>query len=204
MIAHTIETAKKSRFIKDVFISTDSPGIAAVAEQYGAIVPFLRPENLAADDVPVQSAWKHAVNWNQHQSDFPVMDVMVSLPVTVPMRTADEISSAIELYLNSDCDSVIAVSPSVRHPAYDMVFLDNDEAKLIIPNDDPFARVRKNRAYEITNLIYISSADYAANTANYLSGKVKSIIVPNSHSFDIRSKVDLKLAEILLKEKSTN
>ena len=43
LIAYTIEAAQKSRFIKDVFISTDSPTVAATAEQYGAIVPFLRP-----------------------------------------------------------------------------------------------------------------------------------------------------------------
>ena len=130
------------------------------------------------------------------------MDIMVSLPVTVPMRTADEISEAIELYLEGNCDSVIAVSPSNRHPAYDMVFLKDNEASLIVPNDDPFARVRRNQAYEITNLIYVSSAEYAAGTANYFTGKVKSIIVPRSHSFDIRSSIDLQLAEILLSQKS--
>ena len=120
LIAYSIEAAKKSRFIRDVFVSTDSPTIAAAAEQYGAIVPFLRPAELADVTSPVWHSWRHAIEWNRAQSDFPVMDIMVSLPVTTPLRTSRDVDDAIELYLKGGCDSVIAVAKSNRHPAYDM------------------------------------------------------------------------------------
>ena len=199
LIAYTIETAKKSRYIRDVFVSTDSPEIAAVAEQYGAIVPFLRPAELADKNVPVQRAWRHAVEWNRSQNEFEHMDIMVFLPMTVPLRTADEINDAISLYLEGNSDSVIAVSPSNRHPAYDMVFMDEqNNAELILPNDDPLARIRKNNAYDITNLIHVCSADFAATEKNYLCKKTQAIVVPKEHSFDIRTDLDLKIAELMI------
>lgn len=200
LIEYTIETAKKSRYIKEVFVSTDSPEIAAAAEQCGAIVPFLRPDELSSDMVPVQSAWKHAAEWNRQQTEFPKMDIMVSLPMTVPMRTADEITRAIDLYLEGNCDSVIAVTKSNRHPAYDMVYLQGDDASLVLPNVDPFARKRISEVYDITNLIHVCSAESAIKNENYLRKRTKAIEVPLEHSFDIRTKWDFKLAEMMLKE----
>ena len=46
LIAWTIEQAKKSKFVRDVYISTDSKKIAKIARQYGAIIPFLRKKKL--------------------------------------------------------------------------------------------------------------------------------------------------------------
>ena len=203
LIAYTIETAKKSRFIKDVFVSTDSPTIAACAEQYGAIIPFLRPAELCDIMVPCHSAWCHAIEWNRNQKEFPAMDIMVSLPVTTPLRTAEEIDRAIELYSAGDCDSVIAVAPSNRHPAYDMVFVDeNGNAQLCQENENPLARTRTSKAYDITNLIHVSSTDYIMQNPNYLNGRVKTIQVPREHGLDIKDIWDFKLAEIILKESS--
>ena len=162
-------------------------------------MPFLRPAELADKNVPVQRAWRHAVEWNRSQNEFEHMDIMVFLPMTVPLRTADEINDAISLYLEGNSDSVIAVSPSNRHPAYDMVFMDEqNNAELILPNDDPLARIRKNNAYDITNLIHVCSADFAATEKNYLCKKTQAIVVPKEHSFDIRTDLDLKIAELMI------
>lgn len=201
LIAYTIEVAHKSRYIKDVFISTDSPDIAAVAEQYGAIVPFLRSKDLSNNSVPVQKAWQHAVEWNRSQKEYPVMDIMVSLPMLVPLRTSEDIDNSIELYLQGECDMVTAVSPSNRHPAYDMVFRDEaGNLSLILNNDNPFARTRETVVYDLTNMIYVCNADFAANESNFLRARTKAIVVPRERSFDIRTMLDLKMAEYILDE----
>ncbi|MBE6367597.1 MAG: acylneuraminate cytidylyltransferase family protein [Lentisphaerae bacterium] len=199
LIAYTIEAAKKCRFIKDIFVSTDSPTVAATAEQYGAIVPFLRPDALADIMMPIVHSWRHAIEWNRQQSEFPQMDIMVSLPVTTPLRKPQDITDAIELYLNGDCDSVVAVTASNRNPAYDMVYCNEaGYANLILPNDDPLARKRKTRPYDITNVVHVSSCDYIMQEDNYLRGRVKTFEVPRERSLDIRDIWDFKLAEIIL------
>ena len=205
LIAYSIECARKCRFIKDIFVSTDSPTIAATAEQYGAVVPFLRSAELADVMVPVYHSWRNAIEWNRSQHDFPVMDIMVSLPVSTPLRTPEEITEAIELYLQGNCDSVIAVSKSNRNPAYDMVLRDeNNLAKLMIPNDDPLARKRTTQAYDITNVVHVSGCDYIMKENNYLRGRVGTIEVPRENGLDIRDIWDFKLAEIILSEKFTS
>ena len=201
LIAYSIETAKKCRFIKDVFVSTDSPTVAAAAEQYGAVVPFLRPAELADVATPVYRSWRHAIEWNRTQTEFPRMDIMVSLPVTTPLRTPAEVTEAIELYLAGGCDSVIAVAKSNRHPAYDMVYRDaNGFASLVLANDDPLARKRTTQTYDITNLIHVSSCDYIMKESNYLRGRVGTIEVQREHGLDIGDIWDFKLAEIILSE----
>ena len=153
LIAYTIEAARKSRFIKDVFVSTDSPTVAATAEQYGAIIPFLRPAELAVFGSPVRNAWRHAIEWNRKQDEFPRMDIMVALPVTTPLRTPAEIDQAIELYLQGDCDTVTAVVRSNQHPARTMVYLDENvfvrpAALLGDVNEDGFIDIQ-----DVTQLI---------------------------------------------------
>ena len=77
LIAYSIEAGKKSRYINNIYVSTDSPDIAAAAEQYGAIVPFLRPAELAGDRAPERLAWRHAVTWNRTQNEYPKTEVFV-------------------------------------------------------------------------------------------------------------------------------
>ena len=199
LIAYTIEAALKSRHIKKVFISTDSPDIAAVSEQYGAIVPFLRPQELSTGKVPIQQAWKHAVEWNRNQTEFPQMDIMVALPMTVPLRSAEDIDAGVELYKRGEADMVVAVSPSNRNPAYNMVRMgEKNDISLIVDNDDPFARQRSFTAYDLTNMYFICSAEFAAEETNFFRRRTKALEVAREKSFDIRSKIDLKLAEIIL------
>lgn len=199
LVAYTIEAALKSRFIKKIFISTDSPDIAAVAEQYGAIVPFLRPKELSDNSVPIQRVWQHAVEWNRQQDEFPQMDLMVSLPITVPLRTAEDIDRGIELYKEGDSDMVVAVTRSNRNPWYDMVLMDDaNQVRLVLDNSTPFARQRSSVVYDLTNMYFICNADFAASEPNFFKRRTRAVVVPRESSFDIRSKLDLKVAECIL------
>ena len=56
LIAYSIEAGLQAKTVTRVIVSTDDEEIAAVARQYGADVPFLRPEEFAQDktlDLPV-------------------------------------------------------------------------------------------------------------------------------------------------------
>ena len=94
---------------------------------------------------------------------------------------------------------VVAVSPSNRNPAYNMVRMDEKNAiSLILDNDDPFARQRSFTAYDLTNMYFICNADFAEEESNFFRRRTKALEVSREKSFDIRSKIDLKLAEMIL------
>ena len=63
LIAWSIEQAKKLSSIDRVIVSTDCSEIARVAKEYGAEVPFLRPDNISEDDSPEWMAWRHALSF---------------------------------------------------------------------------------------------------------------------------------------------
>src|SRR3970040_504294 len=62
LIAYTIDAALavKNRLHR-LIVSTDDAEIAAVAQDYGAEVPFMRPADLGGDKVPMVPVLKHAI-----------------------------------------------------------------------------------------------------------------------------------------------
>ena len=68
MIAYSIEAAKNSGCFDKVIVSTDDAEIAEVAIQYGAEVPFIRPENISDDFATTLDVMQHAIDWCQKQT----------------------------------------------------------------------------------------------------------------------------------------
>ena len=63
LIAYSIAAGLQSQAVTRVIVSTDDEEIAAVARQYGAETPFLRPVEFSQDatlDLPV---FQHALGW---------------------------------------------------------------------------------------------------------------------------------------------
>lgn len=60
MIAYAIEAAQRSRLFQHIVVSTDDQEIAAIAQELGAEVPFLRPSDLADDFATTVSVIAHA------------------------------------------------------------------------------------------------------------------------------------------------
>jgi CMP-N-acetylneuraminic acid synthetase len=103
-----------------VIVSTDDEEIAAVARQYGAEVPFMRPPEFAQDqslDLPV---FQHAVDWlAEHENYHP--DVVVQLRPTSPVRPPTLVDEAVNLLLSHpEADSVRGVVPAGQNPAQDV------------------------------------------------------------------------------------
>lgn len=116
LIAWTIEEAKKSKHLTRIIVSTDSEEIAAVAREWGAEVPFMRPKELAEDHSPDIDAFAHALLWlKEHEGYVP--ELVVHLRINSPFRTAEDIDRGIELMQeNMDADAVRAVTKAPLHP----------------------------------------------------------------------------------------
>ena len=94
LLGHAILHARKSKLIKKIFVSTDSLKIKKEALKYDALVPFLRPKELASDESPEIDSWKHAINFlNQKLNIYP--DYIVSVPTTAPLRNVSDINKCI-------------------------------------------------------------------------------------------------------------
>ena len=67
LIAWTINSALKSKYIDRVVVSTDDEEIASISMKYGADVPFMRPSYIASDSVSSVEVIFHAVNFLENR-----------------------------------------------------------------------------------------------------------------------------------------
>lgn len=63
IIAWSIKAAKGSGCFDKVIVSTDDQDIADIAQEWGAVVPFIRPSALSDDYTGIISVIRHAIQW---------------------------------------------------------------------------------------------------------------------------------------------
>lgn len=116
LIAYSILQAQASRYINRVIVSTDDDEIAAVARDWGAEVPFMRPAEYAQDLSPDIDAFRHALTWLKQHEDYNP-DMVVHLRPPGPVRRVELIDQAIELLqTHPEADAVRSVSLARQTP----------------------------------------------------------------------------------------
>lgn len=116
LIAWSIAAGLQANSVSRVIVSTDDEEIAAVARQYGADVPFLRPAELAQDRTPDLPAFEHALKWLEEIEGYKP-EIVVQLRPTSPIRPRDMVDSAVRILVeNPDADSVRGVVPAGQNP----------------------------------------------------------------------------------------
>ncbi|MBR6504167.1 MAG: TIM barrel protein [Clostridia bacterium] len=116
LLGLAIKQSYEVDLIDEVYVSTDDAIFAKVAENYGAIVPFLRPEYLAEDGSTDYDVFLHFLNWYfEEHKEHP--DLIVQIRPTAPIRKAVHIRNAIETIINDkEADSLRTVSVPHQTP----------------------------------------------------------------------------------------
>lgn len=115
IIEYPIISAKKSKFVNKIVVSTDSQKIAKIVETMGAEVPFLRPKKLSLDATPELDVIKHTLKFlKTNQSYIP--DIVITLHATNPFVTSSMIDRSIKMLKSSDADLIIGVHQIKTHP----------------------------------------------------------------------------------------
>jgi YrbI family 3-deoxy-D-manno-octulosonate 8-phosphate phosphatase len=116
LIAWSIAAAKQSELVTRVIVSTDDDEIAAVAREWGAETPFLRPAEFAQDQSTDFPLFEHALKWLADNEDYRP-DVVVQLRPTSPIRPKGLVDAAVRILLeHADADSVRGVVPAGQNP----------------------------------------------------------------------------------------
>lgn len=195
LIAHTIEQALSVKSIDAVYVSTDSPEIAEVARQYGALVPFLRPVELATSNAAKVPVIQHLCDWvSMHDGGF---DRIVDLDPTSPLRKITDIEACLSL-LDADTDAVITAFESEKNPYFNMVEqkVDGNIGLVCQPAGLVVARQQAPHVYSMNASIYVWHRHTLSK--GLWSGRVKLHVMPRERSIDIDSPLDFAIVEMLM------
>lgn len=128
LIAWSIAAAKQAACVTRVIVSTDDPEIAAVAREYGAETPFLRPPELAQDRTTDLPVFEHALKFLEEVEGCKP-EVVVQLRPTSPIRPRGMVDDAVRILLaHVDADCVRGVVPAGQNPHKMWRFAGEDKA----------------------------------------------------------------------------
>lgn len=203
LIAYILEAALQAKTLDRVIVSTEDEEVAAVAREYGVEVPFLRPKDLARDEVSLIPVVKHAMEYLDNQGWRA--NIVVSLQPSSPLTEPADIDNAVNKMIETGCDSVVSVYQIERQHPYWAMKLDEDRLIPVYPEGFRFLqRQELPPLYVLVGAIYVrrrellekwSSKDFA------LGGDVRGIVMSPEKSIDINEPMDFLVAEAILKDK---
>ncbi len=207
MLSWTIEHAMNSSRAGRVVLSTDSPDLAKVADESGIAV-VMRPPELADDYATVDSAARHAVETMERRLQT-TFDPIVILYGNVPVRPPDLTDRAIDKLTETGCDSVQSVSPVEKMHPYWMKRLGGESGDVLLmyePNE-VYRRQDLPPVYMLNGgvIAVTRKSLFVEDTSSphaFLGTDRRAIVTAPDEVVDIDSRLDLRIAEAILAERS--
>ena len=193
LVVWSIEAGLHSSYIDEVVVSSDSDEILNIAKKYHAST-IKRPSELASDSANSESVIHHVVE--SFKVSGKNYDYLVLLQPTSPLRTANDIDTAIEILFRNNAKTLISVY-ELPHTPY-KAFTTNAEGFLegIVDNESPFKRRQDlPPAYMSNGAIYIVESSFFKQTQKLFSSSTIPFIMPIEKSYDIDTIDDLKKVE---------
>ncbi|GAA6133776.1 acylneuraminate cytidylyltransferase family protein [Oceaniserpentilla sp. 4NH20-0058] len=198
LIVYSIESAKATSEINEIFVSTDDAEIANIAKDAGATI-IERPSELAGDTSSEWLAWRHAITWvNENRGTF---EYFVSLPPTAPLRSIGDVSDIIKEVVGNEIDIAITIEKATRSPFFNMVKKkENGMFELVIkPEETVIRRQDAPECFDITTVAYATTPEFVLKNNGIFDGRVGAVEVPKERAVDIDDIYDFMLAESILK-----
>lgn len=196
LIGWTIEQALSAPSIDEVYVSTEDDEIARVAADFGATVPYRRPDDLAGSASAKLPVIAHLVD--HLESTGVTIDRIVDLDPTSPLRSVEDIENAVGL-LDEHTDVVITASLSDKNPYFNMVERKDDgRVGLVVPSAST-SRQEAPPVYAMNASIYVWHRHTLS--AGLWDGRTRLYEMPRERSVDIDSEIDFRLVELLMEDR---
>lgn len=198
LLAHTAESALRSKKLAGVVLSTEDDEIAVAGRALGLAVPFLRPRELADDSTPTIPVLQDVVRRLESQGDR--FDAIFTLQPTNPLRLSSDIDGAIQLLQDSGADSVISFcSVGERHPAR----MKSIDAEGRVHHPDFAEAWEGQRRQELPTLflrdgsVYLTRRDILMSRHSLQGDDCRAWLIPPERACNIDDPLDLYLCEKL-------
>lgn len=126
LLVFTVESLKKSKYVKQVIVAADNEEHLRIAEGLGARAMW-RPPDLSHDYIEASRVHEYVLQTLLEEGQWP--DVAVLAQEIYPLRPAWLIDRMIEMLANSDHDSIVAA-----RPLYNSLWRSHEDSLIRIDN----------------------------------------------------------------------
>ena len=195
LIAHTVGHAVQSGIFDSIVVSSDSPEIIKAGIGAGATDAVNRPSELATDSADKLPAIVHCVTEIESRHD-ELFDTVVDLDVTAPLRTVDDVLSAVKQHENSVSPNLFSVC---RSPYFNMVERRSSGEVCLVKAPEGVITCRQDapECYDMNASIYVWRRETLLKTNELFLEGTQVYVMPQERSIDIDSELDLSIAEFL-------
>lgn len=196
LLAYSVEAAIESGMFDVVMVSTDSEDYAAIAREYGAMVPFLRSEELASDSAATWDVVLDILAWYRRRGEE--FDHVFLLQPTSPLRTSKDIQDAFALYAQKEANAVVGVCETEHSPLWTNT-LPQDLSMTSFIREEVKNRPRQEleRYYRINGAVYLVRARYLEQCNSIYDSGCFAFVMDKKRSVDIDDEYDFVMAEAI-------
>lgn len=195
MIAWSIEAALKSGCFDKVIVSTDDSAIANVAEEYGAEIPFIRPQELSDDFTGTIPVTKHAIEYLESQGE--VYEDVLCIYATAPLVTPEKIIKAYEQFKESKASYCFTATNYAAPIQRAFKLNDSKRTEMFQPELFNARSQDLEEAYHDAGQFYWGKSEAFKQLIPVLSEDASPYILPRYLVQDIDTPDDWVLAEML-------
>lgn len=175
-----------------IVCSTDDPGIARAAREWGAETPFLRPPELATDEAKTMDVVLHSLD-----ALGGGFGVVALLQPTSPLAEPEDVLGAVRMHLETG-DPVVSVCAS-EHPAEWLYRLAGDGRLVpLLPGAGVHRRQLSGPACRLNGAAYVASPESLRKEGSFLTAATRGFMMPSERSVDVDAPRDLAVSRALL------
>lgn len=202
MFGHSVAQAAAAGLFDEIVVSSDSEEILALAPQFGATGVVRRPAEMATDTAGKVPAIAHAVS-STEQRTGQMYDVCVDLDATSPLRTVEDIRTAVRMFEESDAESLITGAEARRNPYFNLVEEQPDGTVAVSkqPDDAVLRRQDAPRCFDMNGSIYIWRRESLLENQVVFLPSTILYEMPAERSIDVDSEFDFRIVEWLMAQR---
>jgi N,N'-diacetyllegionaminate synthase len=200
LIARTIAQALACPGIDAVYVSTDDAEIAQVARAAGALVPYMRPAELATDEAGKLPVIEHLASFLESQGERIAR--VVDLQPTSPLRDSADISAA--LRGKPGAQLVLSVCEAADSPYFNLAEPDAQGWLHLCKGQGSARRQDAPVVYALNGAIYVWQRQALAHAAVHGLWSVQAapFVMPRWKSVDIDTLEDFEYAQWLVQRRA--
>jgi len=196
LLAWTADAARASGIIDRLIVSTEDEEVAREARTLGIEVPFMRPLELARDPAGVVQVALHALE--TLEAAGKTYDTLVTLLPTCPLRHAEDIRGAYDLFTQRERPFLLSVSEFDHTPFAALGPTEDGRLEPYMPQYFGRKSQEMPKAYRPNGAVHVLDVQAFRAAKTDIAQPMVGYVMPRERSFDIDTEEDLRAAEVHL------